>query len=440
METFIVRAVDERISSPEYTSMIETDKYYKGENPTLMNLKSELSVGGQKIDLTAAIRTPTGIFKRLIIQLCQSIWAYGVQLDKPETKAKLGRNFDKITEGISKKAALHGVSYGFWNLDHLQRFTALEYFPFKDERTAEDMAGIRFWRIDDDKPMYIQVFEIDGWSEYRRTGKSNALEIVTPKQTYKKNIHRDAISTKIVGGENYGAFPVIPMYANEEQISELTRPIKNKIDLSDFILSGFGDSVMRTKVIYWILQGFGGDLDELLKVKEEIEKTGLVAPQDVTGADAHTVDLPFAAVQYALDKLEEGIYLDFMGMQLSEITGGSLTNVAIQTAQYNLNLKVSDFEWQAFQFVQKVLALQGIQTENIRFKKKSVSNDMEIVQMLMMCRSDLDLQTALEKNPLVDPDEVEIIMTRKAEEDLGIGGDGAADDGTVPTDGTEVMQ
>jgi hypothetical protein len=67
-----------------------------------------------------------------------------------------------------------------------------------------------------------------------------------------------------------------------------------------------------------------------------------------------------------------------------------------------------------------MLALQGIITENIKFKGKSISNDFEIMQMLVMAAPWLDSQTILEKMPLIEPDEVELILQRKALEDVGI--------------------
>jgi Phage portal protein, SPP1 Gp6-like. len=339
-EIFILKAIDEHKASDLYKKAKTSDKYYNGEN-MITGRNSEITIGDGKLDL-AAIRTPSAIFKRLIIQLVQTVWAYGVQLDNDITKKKLGEDFDYIASWISENAALHSVCYGFWNLDKVQMFTAFEYFPLKDERTSEDRAGVRFWQIDPEKPMFVQLYEVDGLTEYKSDG-AQSLEVVTPKRAYVQAVQTDAISAEVVGGTNYSALPVIPMYANKRHTSEFTPPIQNKIDLMDFILSGFGDDILRTKVIYWVLQNFGSTLESLKELREKIDASGIIATGDDSVAEAKPIDLPFAAVDYALKKLESDIYLDFMGMQLSEITGGSLTNVAIQTAQYNLSLKASDF-------------------------------------------------------------------------------------------------
>lgn len=435
-EAFISKAIDEYISSDLYKFAKVADKYYDGEN-MIMDVKSHhISIGETNIDL-AAIRTPSAIFKRLIIQMVQTLWAYGVQLKDENLKDMLGSDFDYTASSISENSALHSVCFGFWNLDKIQMFTARECFVLKDERTSKEMVAIRFWQLDDTRPMYVQLYELNGWTEFKKVG--NDLTLILEKQPYRKSVTEyNAMPPTIEPLDGYETLPVIPLYANKRHTSELSTPIKNKIDLMDFILSGFGDSVLRTKIIYWVLQGFGGTLDDFKKMRNEINESGIIAPVgDEVGADAKVVDLPFGAVSYALDKLEAGIYLDFMGLRLSEISGGSLTNVAIETAQENLTLKVSDFEWQNFDFVRRILALQGIKTEDIKFKRRGIANKTEIMTMLMMCRADLDLQTALEKNPLVEPDEVQVIMDRLAAEQLGMGDDVPPDDETIEVEKVE---
>jgi hypothetical protein len=96
---------------------------------------------------------------------------------------------------------------------------------------------------------------------------------------------------------------------------------------------------------------------------------------------------------------------------MNELTGGSLTNVAIETAMLNLNLKADRFGWQVFQFVQKVLRLLGIETEEIRFKRQTMVNRSEIVADIAVMRADIDHQTALKLNPYVeDQSEIDRIL------------------------------
>ena len=178
----------------------------------------------------------------------------------------------------------------------------------------------------------------------------------------------------------------------------------------DKIFSDFGDNLERTNDIYWVVKNFGGnDARELLA---EIEEYRAVIADDESSAEPHTIEVPFQARQVALDILRKELYSDYMALNMDEISGGSLTNVAISTATANLNMKVNRYEWQVYQFVQQVLSLTGIDTQDIKFRRQSIANELEQMQMLYMCRADLDLQTALEKNPLVNIDEVDEIMKR----------------------------
>ena len=77
----------------------------------------------------------------------------------------------------------------------------------------------------------------------------------------------------------------------------------------------------------------------------------------------------------------------------------------------NLNLKADRYEWQAFQFVQQVLALAGIKTEEITFKRQEIVNRSEIVADIYVMRQDIDLRTALQLNPYIMQEQIEQIVT-----------------------------
>ena len=118
----------------------------------------------------------------------------------------------------------------------------------------------------------------------------------------------------------------------------------------------------------------------------------------------------------ALDILEKQIYEDMMALNTKEITGGSLTNVAIKASMTNLNLKCDRFEWQVFAFVQSVLRLIGVQTEKISFVRQTLVNQTEVVQDIATMREDIDQETALRKNPYIMEEEIPGILERSAME------------------------
>jgi hypothetical protein len=107
-----------------------------------------------------------------------------------------------------------------------------------------------------------------------------------------------------------------------------------------------------------------------------------------------------------------------MALDMDALTGGSLTNVAIETATANLNLKADRYEWQVFRFVQGILALIGVETEEVKFKRQTIANRSEIVADIAVMRDYIDQETALKLNPYIDQEEIEEITERLAAESV----------------------
>lgn len=361
----------------------------------------------------------SNFFFRFVVQQNQYLLVNGLQTKDQAVKDKLGFGFDKTLEAIGEKSLVHGVCFGYWNYDHMERFEAVSndgfngFFALLDERTSEPMVGIRFWQLDKDKAQNIQLYETDGVTEYTRS--DSGLVIYREKTPYRSLNPQDLRAGKRVPEDyrpDYGTLPIVPLYANEYGRSEFTKNIKTKIDLYDKIFSDFGDNLERTNDIYWVITNFGGNVPGAKELLAEIEEYRAVFSDENANAEPHTIEVPYAARQVALDLLERAMYADFMAMNMSDITGGSLTNVAIRTATANLEAKVHRYEFQVHAFCQKILALAGTATEDIKFRYQTIANDQELLEMLMSSREDFDTLTALNKNPLVEIDEIDTILDR----------------------------
>ena len=406
------------------------NEYFRAENPevsakyllrpTTVEVRDETGKV-RKTNRTEKItgnRVYSSFFSRFVIQQNQYLLANGVTLDSEETKKRLGLGFDKALERLGEKALVQGVSWGFWNLDHLEVIEAVKdnlsgAVALLDERTSEPMVLVQFWQINPERTLYVRLFEVGGVTEYRQ--EENELVMITESRGYIQHTRTDALGTEIVGESNYNRLPVIPLCGSEEHRSELTNAIKSKIDLYDRIMSDFGDNLDRACDVYWVLNNFGGTMSDIAETLGAIEKLKAVANiSDGTGsastAEPHTIEVPYAARQAALEILQKQLYRDFMALSMEELTGGSLTNVAIETATLNLNLKADRYEWQCFDFVQKLLRLLGIETEEIKFKRQTIANRSEIVADIATMRQDIDRRTALKLNPYIQEEEIEQIM------------------------------
>ena len=125
-------------SSVDFKQGIVANQYFRAENPAVANKyllrptvvevkddsgKVKKQNRQQKIE---GNRVFSSFFSRFVIQQNQFLLANGVTLDKEDTKKRLGVGFDKALERLGEKALVHGVAWGFWNLDHIEVIEAVK--------------------------------------------------------------------------------------------------------------------------------------------------------------------------------------------------------------------------------------------------------------------------------------------------------------------------
>lgn len=433
-DRLLLSAIDSYKTSADFRQALEAGEYFRGRNSAVAqktilrarkietrdeNGRRRIRTGTEDV---VGNRIGSGFFFRFITQQNQFLLGNGCILPDAETKARLGADFDHQLAFLGERALIHGVGWGFWNVDHLEVLEAARdsrsgFFALADEMTGQPMVGVQFWQLSPSKPMYIRLFELDGFSLLRL--EKGRLIPVLSKRPYIVTMRSDALGDEVLSAENYAALPIIPLYANTEHHSELTPAIKAKIDAYDNILSDFADNLDRANDVYWVLNNFGGTTDDIAQMLEEIQRIKAVANlSDGSGssstAEPHTIEVPYAARQTALEILEKALYQDYMALNIDALTGGSLTNVAIRTATANLHLKADRYEWQVFRFIQQLLSLLGITTEEIRFQRQCIANESETVADIATMRQDIDRRTALKLNPYIQPEEIDSILSQEA--------------------------
>ena len=221
---FVLTAINEHKASDLYRMAVDADKYAKGKNATIMNYQKLLyTLKGEAVpdNYTANHKCASGFFKRFITQETAYLLGNGVTFEKEETKKKLGLNFDTDLYKAAKSALAQAVVFGFYNNDHIEFYKLTEFVPLYDEENGALMAGIRYWQIDDNKPLRATLFETDGYTDYHRP-KDKDIEVLHKKRAYRQVVKTSvADGEQIFDGENYPSFPVVPLWANPEKQSEL---------------------------------------------------------------------------------------------------------------------------------------------------------------------------------------------------------------------------
>ena len=433
VRTFVATAIKRHLSSSDYKTAVSADNYDRQMNDTIYNYVRTIftSTGAEVQDFTAANnRIASNFFHRLNTQrVMYSLGngvsfsqhketrrgADGIEITVDVTKDTLGDDFDTALRSVAYDALIHGVAFGYWDYDRLYVFPLTEFVPLWDEETGALRAGIRFWQLDPQKPMTAVFYEEDGFTKFRgkRHGGIMDFDEIQPKTGYKQRVMvSEADGAQVVGFENYGVLPIVPMWGSRLKQSTLIG-MQRSIDSYDLIRSGFANDLTDCAQIYWILSNCGGMTEpELARFRDRLKVQHIaVADTDESGITPYTQDIPFQARQTYLEGIKAGIYEDFGGLDVHTIAAGA-TNDHIDAAYQPLDENADDFEYQIIQFVRQVLTLIGIDDTPV-FKRNRISNQMEQVNMVMMESQYLDDETILQKLPNISVDEVPTILARR---------------------------
>lgn len=359
-----------------YITAETAQDYYSTNNTAIMKRMGYLERQMRNKVNIKFFRLANGFFNKAVKRLVMYLMGNGATIDK-EIKLKIDRKFDqRIIEG-ALWACVDGVVWGFSDLDVLTFFRATEFVPLLDERTGRIMAGIRFWQSDDNKPIYIELFEIDGITEYEADSHGGRLIETMPKRAYIQTVRKDSFSTTVINGENYSVLPIFPLYANELGTSELTVGLQALIDAYDFVSSDWADNTTLIEGLYGIIKNYGGqDASTLLA---EIQKFKVIVEDgNDSGAELRIIEMPFQSRQNLLDFLERRMYDDFL-LPDARNDGRAVTATEIKAAREDMDMKADLLEWQVAEFIENILKLKGFNIVLQDFKRRTNTNDSETV-------------------------------------------------------------
>ena len=420
---FVLEAIREHKQSEAYRTAKDAELYASGRNATIMTYQKLLyTLTGKAVpdNYSANHKCASGFFKRFVTQEAAYLLGNGITFENDATKDKLGKNIDSVLYKGAKSALIQAVSFGFYNKDHIEMYNLTEFVPLYDEENGSLMAGIRFWQIDDTKPLRATLFELDGYTDYIKR-KGEDMAVLNGKRTYIQVVKSsEADGETIYDGRNYPTFPIVPLWANPEKQSELVGK-REQIDCYDLIKSGFANDLDDASMIYWTITNAGGmdDLD-LAKFIERMKtvKAATIDGDEGMKAEAHTMDVPYQSREAYLSRLEKDLYKDCMALDTEQIAAGNVTATQIEAAYEPLNQKTDEFELCLHEFINGILAVAGVE-DTATFKRSQIVNRSEETTMILQAAEYLDDETVLRKLPFLTEDEIEGILQRKGKEEIG---------------------
>lgn len=441
---FCRAVVNEHKSSEAYKIAADAEAYYAKRNVTISKFQKLLydSQGRAHPDMFSAnYKLKTSFFRLFVIQQVQYILANGITFSDPNTKPKLGKDFENQFQMAAKWAMIDGVSFLFWNFDHVEAFgfadtpTRPGYAPLYDDTTGAMMAGVRYWRVGDNAR--FTLYEPDGYTNYIEE-KGETPRVLNPKRAYKiitradPKARREGLNDAAYTYENYPGFPIIPLYANDLRESEMVG-LRESIDCYDYIESGFANEIDDTTGFYWVLKNAGGMDDvDLAKFLDHMRKVraAVIDADDGVDAEAHTLEIPVQAREAMLDRLEVDLYKNAQIVNVTNLSAASKTATEIRFAYQPMDNKCGDFEYCLRTCINQLLALIGIE-DSPSFVWNRITNQNEDLQNILLAAPHLTHDYIVRKllTILGDADLVEDILEEMEAEDL------ERFDGNNPQDG-----
>ena len=415
---FVLKAIKEHKDTTDYKIAKDAELYYKHQNPTIMRFQKWIyNQFGQKVpDIWSPNnKIASNWYNYFTTQAVSYLLGNGVTLKKESNKAKLGKDFDKKVQDIATHAKNGGVAFGFWNLDHLECFDLTEFVPIYDEDDGGLKAGIRFWQIDDSKPLRATLYELDGYTDYiKRNGEDAA--ILHDKRAYTHIVRKNDIEGEtILDGAPPAGFPIVPLW-NINRQSDIVGN-RGTIDAYDLMVSGLINNVSDGEFIYWILKNCGGmnEVDDARFIEQlKLTRVAHADGDDGASVEAHNVNVEFEATAEALDRLTAQLYTDFMALKVQDVSAGSVTATQIHAAYEPINQKTDQFEYQVTEFINGILALAGIEDEPT-YTRSQMSNQSETLEMVLQAAEYLDDEYVTTKilTLLGDADKAQEVLKRK---------------------------
>lgn len=423
---WIGQAIATYMRSEPYKLALDADEYEAERNVTINNLVKLVYdiTGVAAVDPTSSNnRIASNFFHRLNTDRCQYSLGNGISFPandtEDDTKAALGETFDtKLTEA-AYYALIHGDSYIFpVGADEYYVFPKTEFLPLPDEYTGKLRAGIRFWSLEwRRRPIQAVLYEEDGYSKYKTApGKYGlgALQIAEEKRPYKETVRvSEADGEEIIGGDNYGMLPIVPVYATKAKQSTLVG-MRAKIDAYDIIKSGFANDLQDCAQVYWLIGNAAGmQDDDVAKLRDRLIYQHMAVVDTVNSTlTPYTQEIPYQARKECLDGIRASLYEDFGVLDVHTVAAGA-TNDHIEAGYQPMDQEADAFEYQIIQAVQQILRIKGLEPAVPQFKRNRISNQKEQTEMVMLAAERLDDETVLNKLPFVTVDEVNKILAAK---------------------------
>lgn len=426
---FIKSKINEQKDDPRFIEGCVAGEFYRNGDPDMQKYEKIIYdvFGAARKDMFSANHKLTaGLYNLFITQEISYLLGNGVSFDNDAIKKRLGNEFDYDVQDLATWAANDSESYALLKEDGIEKLNLAcdveeaHFIPiFSSDDRVQPKAGIKHWRVDENKPLNAVLYRAEGYSEWREI--DNKLTMITPNQKYWRTINENAFGEIInEDTKEYSTLPIIPLrYPNHISAIHNRRETLNAYNL---VLSGLVNNTTELNLLYWVIKNADGmsetDYEDFIT---NLYKSRILPLPDGVEADPHEITTDHEAHESVLQTLRTQLFQDFKAVDTQMIQGGNKTTVEIKAAYENLNLKCDDLEKEVGRFIQKVLVFYGFDvSEGFHFHRPQNVNLTEYMTMLVQAGAIFDEETQLklacEAMGMID--QFEEIMQRKQADEL----------------------
>jgi SPP1 family phage portal protein len=288
---------------------------------------------------------------------------------------------------------------------------------YDNSSTKKAQYKIRLYEIDtedtDRSTLYAEVYSATKMELFKREDDAVAPGSVSGFQFVEEKSHI------------YGKIPIITLYNNEEELSDLEK-IESLVNDYDRVMSDVSDEFEAFRNAYLVIKDMVMNGDSLQKLKEE----GIVEVTDQGDMRFVTKEIQTDAINSHLDRLEKNIHKFAQVPDLSdESFAGNLSGVAIRFKLFGLETKCITKERKMDKAIRQLLEVlsvpvrvktgQEIDLRNVtvEFSRNVPNNITEIVDTVTKLDGKVDKETLLSLLPFVDnPKDVLDKLEKEAKE------------------------
>lgn len=400
----ITEIINRWLENPNRKKMIEGNRYYLTNNDIKYR---EFRYHGQDGHVNDEYRANVRISNNFLSTIIDQKISYCLGKDVlpenfPTLNIDINENIDEVAEEASQKS----VGWIFFYPDE---------FSFLQQKVleSEDIIEIRATSIDEKLIAIIRLYENSNTKYAELWTENNKVLYEKPKN--KSEYIQMELSTHFDGG-SWGIIPFVPLYNNRYKTTDL-ETIKPLIDAYDLTISDFANNFIDFQELILFIKNYSENVSTEQAAKELMDwlkKYKVINVKQDGSLDIISKEVPYQARKEFLSILRKLIFLFGKGVDIDELSGGSLTNVAIKAHFSYLDMKSNKFIKQVKKYLKKVLVidnkwneLRGKQKGSIEkakfiFNKSIIINEVEIIEGCVKSDGIISNRTNVKNHPWVD--------------------------------------